>query len=378
VALVVEETERRPTEGRSWRPRIVVLGQALGAQADLLAALREQDADFERVTVDSVEEARALVEGERIDLCVLVGEFAGERAAAERACRSLRAAGHEGPVLVLSHDERYVGASPRDHVVVAATDASPSAALVREILVAARLRREVDTLEERLRRAESLASLQTLLAGLAHNLNNPLTTVRTFMELLPERWEADPEFRGAYYELAIQELGRVRGLSESMMQALALPLLDSSPPWDLPELLGELEAYVSVTARGNEISLRRECGGDLPPVALGREPVRQALIVLLDNALAFAPRGSAVLLRASRESASEVLVEVSDQGPGVEAGLREKIFEPFYSTRQGGTGVGLSFARAIAGASGGSLEVSPAAGGGARFCLVLPTRVDAD
>lgn len=374
---MVEEKERRSDATRSGRPRILILGEASAAQTDFLDALRDLDADLEG-PVDSLDDVRAWVGGDGLDLCVLVGAFAVDRAAAETACECIREAGHGGALLVVKNDEYHVAESPHDHVVVAPRDNRMAVGLVREIVIAARLRRRSQRLEERLRRAEHVASLQTLLAGLAHNLNNPLTTVRTFMELLPERWISDPEFRGAYYELALQELGRVRGLSESMMRALALPLSDSSPPWELPELLGELDAYVAVAARGNEVTLRRECGADLPAVAAGREAVKQALVVLLDNALAFSPRGGVVALRASRASTTGVMVEVSDQGPGVEAQLREKIFEPFYSTRQGGSGVGLSFARAIAGASGGSLHVSGADGGGARFCLVLPAPATAD
>ena len=73
-----------------------------------------------------------------------------------------------------------------------------------------------DDAEGRLRRAEHLASLNTLLGGIAHNLGNPLTTIRTFVELLPERWESDAEFREGFYSLVVAELDRVQQLVTSM------------------------------------------------------------------------------------------------------------------------------------------------------------------
>jgi signal transduction histidine kinase len=247
--------------------------------------------------------------------------------------------------------------------------------VVREVLDRSRLRRERAALERRLARAEHLASLNTLMAGIAHNLNNPLTTVRTFLELLPSRYETDAEFRTSYYELVLKELARIRALIGSMMQAVAIPAEGSGQPWHLAGLVRDVEAYVRGVA--SEKGIRFECrpAASLPSLVAGREAVKQALIVLLDNAIAFSPNEGVVTLDcriAESDSGRRVVLEVSDEGPGIAPQDQKKIFDPFFSTRPGGIGIGLFVAHCVARAHGGSLDFSARSPRGARFALSLP------
>lgn len=246
--------------------------------------------------------------------------------------------------------------------------------VVREVLDRSRLRRERVALERRLARAEHLASLNTLMAGIAHNLNNPLTTVRTFLELLPSRYETDAEFRTSYYDLVLKELARIRALIGSMMQAVAVPA-ESGEPWQLTGLVRDVETYVRGVA--NEKGIRFECrtAPTLPPLSAGREAVKQALIVLLDNAIAFSPNGGLVALDCrvlEGENGRRILLEVSDEGPGIAPQNQKKIFDPFFSTRPGGIGIGLFVAHCVARAHGGSLDFSTRHPHGACFSLSLP------
>jgi len=246
--------------------------------------------------------------------------------------------------------------------------------VVREVIDRARLRSEHADMERRLARAERLASLNTLMAGIAHNLNNPLTTVRTFVELLPSRYESDAEFRTTYYKLVLDEIERIRLLIGSMMQAVTVPTEACDPPWAAPDLLRELESYAAPVLRERRLRLEVECGADVPSVVASRESTKQALIVLLDNAIAFSPEGGVVRLTCSLRDgeASLVRFQVADQGPGVPEDHRQKIFDPFFSTRSGGVGIGLFVALSVARAQGGTLEVEESAPKGALFTLSLP------
>jgi signal transduction histidine kinase len=246
--------------------------------------------------------------------------------------------------------------------------------VVREVIERARLRVEHADLAKRLARAERLASLNTLMAGIAHNLNNPLTTVRTFLELLPTRYETDAEFRTSYYKLVLEEIERIRLLIGSMMQAVTVPNHDGDPPWMPRDLLRELEAYASAVLREKQVRLDITCRADVPSLSSARESTKQALIVLIDNAIAFSPVGGTIWVECRTSDADDpaVIIEVSDEGPGVPEDHRRKIFDPFFSTRSGGIGIGLFVAQSVARAQGGGLEVGEREPRGARFTLTLP------
>ena len=150
-------------------------------------------------------------------------------------------------------------------------------------------------------RAERLASLNTLMAGIAHNLNNPLTTVRTFAELLPSRYETDAEFRTSYYQLVLDEMERIRLLIGSMMQAVTVP--------NERAIHRGWRASCCASWRPTRAGLPREAPAprdELPgrpaAVVAARESLKQALIILLDNAIAFSPEGGTVRCRAGCSS----------------------------------------------------------------------------
>lgn len=308
--------------------------------------------DFQLPDGDGLEILRGIREDERDEAVVLVTTSTSPEVAVE--------AMKIGAEDYIVKEEGYVSILPF---------------VIREVLERVRMRKAHSALERRLARAEHLASLNTLMAGIAHNLNNPLTTVRTFLELLPERYETDPEFRTDYYDLVLAELQRIRALIQSMMQAVAVPLAGREEPWRLPELLRELEVYVRGSVTEKRISFDLRCGEGLPSVLAGREAVKQALVILLDNAVAFSPEGGTVQLsvRSSRGLGEPRLyIEVSDEGRGVPEENRAKIFEPFFSTRSGGLGIGLFVAQCVARAHGGSLEVGSCEPQGAVFSLMLP------
>lgn len=328
---------------------------------------------------EGVEEARAAVARRGYDLVIL--DFRLPDGDGLEILREFREAGRKEPIVFVTTtasasvavQAMKLGAA--DYIVKEEGYISILPFVVRDVLERVRLRDERAELGRRLERAEHLASLHKLTAGIAHNLNNPLTTVRTFLELLPSRYQSDEEFRTSYYELVLDEVQRIRDLIGSMMRAVTIAEVDESDAWQVPELLHEVENYVRPSL--SEKALRLQCRADreLPPLTRGREAIKQALIILLDNAVAFSPPGGTVELGAhvDRESGSDrLLLQVADEGPGVPHENSKRIFDPFFSTRNGGIGIGLFVANSLARAQGGSLEVGARDPSGAVFTLSLP------
>lgn len=246
--------------------------------------------------------------------------------------------------------------------------------VVNEVLERARFRTERSEMAKKAAQADRLSSLNNLMASIAHNLNNPLTTVRTFLELLPSRYETDVEFRTGYYKLVLDAAERIGLLISNMMKAVTVPSEGIDPPWAIRDLIAELQMYAAPSLRDRQLRLEVDCGEDSPDLTAPRESLKQALIVLIDNAVAFSPTGGRVRL-ACRTTAGEVpsiVLEVADEGPGVPPADRKKIFDAFYTTRTGGNGIGLFVAQNVARAQGGRLEVGDNTPSGALFSITLP------
>lgn len=366
---------------RNRTPIRILLVEDNGRHAGLMRDELEGSLPEASVTIaTTVADARERLGGDPFDVCIL--DFQLPDGDGLEILRAIREEGRpEAVVMVTTTTSPEVAVEAmkngaEDYIVKEEGYVSILPFVVREVLERVRLRAAHAVLERRVARAEHLASLNTLMAGIAHNLNNPLTTVRTFLELLPERYDTDSEFRTDYYQLVLAELKRIRALIQSMMQAVAVPLAGGDEPWPLPDLLRELEVYVQGSAGEKGVSFAPDWSLDLPRVTAGREAVKQALIILLDNAVSFSPPGGTVgvEIRTTRDSNAETRLHivVSDQGPGVPPENRNKVFEPFFSTRGGGLGIGLFVAQCVARAQGGSLDVGDNEPRGAVFRLTLP------
>ena len=229
----------------------------------------------------------------------------------------------------------------------------------------------------RLRQAENLAALNTLLAGIAHNLANPLTSIGSFLEMLPERWDSSEEFRDRDYRRALADLSRVQEQIESLTRIAVGPELSEAEPWKVERLTAELQLYGLGSAGGRGISFASECGCPEAVSTQSREVLKQIMIVLLDNAIEFAAPKGRVVLRihtAPGEQGDHLHMLVCDDGAGVPTASASKIFEPFYTTRPGGMGVGLFVGRQLARAYGGELALVHE-GKGASFELVMPLQL---
>ncbi len=242
------------------------------------------------------------------------------------------------------------------------------------------LRRLADTFDSMLERLdEAFASQRRFVADASHELRTPLAIIQANLELALSETETPDGSRDEAAVVIDRALRRMTRLTDDL---LALARLESPPmvhePFPARELVEESRAEFASVAAARAIELdaiapeRLELDGD-------REALRRALANLLDNALRHTPTGSKVTISV-RAAAAGVLLEVTDEGPGLDAAEQEKVFERFWRAdgargrNGGGSGLGLAIVKRIAEAHGGSVSISSNPGEGATFALELPVR----
>jgi PAS domain S-box-containing protein len=242
----------------------------------------------------------------------------------------------------------------------------------------------VRELESRLRRSDRLAALGSLAAGLAHEIKNPLTSLLTFSRHLPRRFE-DEQFRAKFQSVVPRELERINGIVEGLLE-LARPARVNFAAVRLPTLLERTVELYAQEMESRAVEVTRDYERDLPVVWVDSEAVYQALVNLVRNALDAMPSGGDLtlrvgwsddhhLVRAGRRAPSgtrRVRVEIEDTGIGIPPADADRVFNPFFSTKTGGTGLGLALTHKIIEDHGGSIDFRNAVGGGTIFRIVLP------
>jgi two-component system, NtrC family, sensor kinase len=242
--------------------------------------------------------------------------------------------------------------------------------------------------QAQLLQAEKLSAIGQLVAGVAHELNNPLTSVIGYAQLLQEEL-LEARHPGAIRptpELA-RDLRRIAEESERAARivrnllAFARRQAASRAPQDVADLFGRVLALRAYEHRLNNVELRAEFHPALPSVVADGSQLQQALLNLLLNAeQAMRGRSTKRLHVGTRydESAAAVELFISDTGHGIDAANLSRIFDPFFTTRDvgEGTGLGLSICYGIVRDHGGQIAVESTAGEGTTFSLLLPARVE--
>jgi signal transduction histidine kinase len=232
---------------------------------------------------------------------------------------------------------------------------------------AERLRRE--QLVEDLRRAEHLAALGRLLAGVAHEVRNPLAAIRSTVQLwqrLPDRVRA-PDSVAA----VLQAVDRLESLVGRLLY-FARAGQDQRRPVDVNTLVRETAALLGAKAEAQRVSWELDLEPALPRVGGSPQALHQVVLNLMTNALQAMPDGGRLGCRTALVPGGRVELLVSDSGPGVSDAARAHLFEPFFTTRPEGTGLGLSLCREIVGHHRGEISLQPGPGPGAVFRVVLP------
>ncbi|MFH1138033.1 MAG: ATP-binding protein [Pseudomonadota bacterium] len=227
-------------------------------------------------------------------------------------------------------------------------------------------------MEEKLALSEKLALYSELMAGIAHQLNNPLVGVANFSSLLLEKTGPDDP-RRELVETIHEAAQRCRAMLGAMIKSLREPQGDFHPV-DLAETLARARADLAPTPGLDSIELSFHLAPDLPLVRGDAIQLAEVFRNLMVNAVQALPRGGRIEVRARRDpEPGYVRVEVEDNGPGIPPELTERVFEPFFSTKRGlGHGLGLSFAYRVVQDHAGRIQARPAQPAGCVFEIVLP------
>ncbi|MBW2495531.1 MAG: response regulator [Deltaproteobacteria bacterium] len=267
-----------------------------------------------------------------------------------------------------SADHRALLEGLADHAVVAISNA--------------RMVEDLRRTREQIVRADRLGTLGTLAAGLAHEINNPLVSIHTFMSMAPsKRAEADTEFWGSYHELACQEVDRIRRLVDTMRRLGrgSGPVNGDGDPReavDFGSLLREVVRLLDREASKAQVTLTIDPAPDLPKVVAIRDHIQQIFMNILVNAIHASPPGVEVRSRVFLDHEAEaVCFEVADRGSGISDADLERIFDPFFTTKgpDQGTGLGLMICHRLVTDHQGEIEVDSTPGVGSTFLVRIPT-----
>jgi two-component system sensor histidine kinase HydH len=272
-----------------------------------------------------------------------------------------------GPPLTL-----LVGFQPR---LVAKFERSASAALVVGLiaglgllalsLFASSLQRGRDDALQRLAHERRLAALGTMSAVVAHELRNPLATLKGHAQLLVESLAPHPVEK-AQAQHVVDAAWRLERLSESLLELARTGAINATP-------VSPVEVVRAAIAHLEPSRVVLETSAAPTSWRLDATRLRQVVLNLVENALQAAPQAP-VEVRVATEATS-LVIEVRDHGPGVPPSERERIFEPFVTTRVKGVGLGLALARQVVALHGGAVEVVDARGGGACFRVTVPSEL---
>ncbi|HKJ24393.1 MAG TPA: HAMP domain-containing sensor histidine kinase [Myxococcota bacterium] len=238
-------------------------------------------------------------------------------------------------------------------------------------LQAARAAARLSALGEEARRLDALASLGELVSEIVHEVRNPLVSVKTFLQLLPDRVH-DAEFRTQFLEVVGEEVRRIERLLEVVLEQArpegAGVAGGSADPGPVLASVARLLAH-RAQERGVALSV---AAAHAAPVPMSTDALHQVVLNLALNALDATPTGGGVQLRAFH-AGDAAWIACDDEGPGIPVELRDRVFEPFFSTKRDRPGgLGLAIARRMVRESGGTIDVEDRPGGGTRIALAWP------
>ena len=244
----------------------------------------------------------------------------------------------------------------------------------------AMLYEELKRSQSLVRRTDRLRSLETIAGGFAHEVRNPLTSIKTFIQLTPERKD-DPEFIGHFSTVVAEDVARIERLIQEILD-YARYMQPKFQEEDVNVIVESCMYFVRIKADSKAVLLNKDLVPDLPPVLLDRQQIKQVLLNLFINAVeAMGDHGGELIVRTHRLSKAAddtwVQIEVTDTGCGISPADLEHIFDPFYTTKheskeREGTGLGLTIVHQIVQEHGGHIEVKSEIGRGTTFLLNLP------
>src|SRR6478736_1328921 len=231
-----------------------------------------------------------------------------------------------------------------------------------------------------MKRTDRLKSLETIAGGFAHEIRNPLTSIKTFIQLAPERKD-DPDFIQEFSRIVLDDVYRIERLIEEILD-YARYMEPKLTDEDFNDIVASCLYFIDVKADSHGIKIEKELAPDLPRVMLDRQQIKQVLLNLLLNAMDSMTGAGGRLRVQTRKLVKPgghvwVHIEIEDNGEGIQETNLEHIFDPFFTTKHEsgeheGTGLGLTIVHQIIEEHHGDIQVKSVAGSGTTFFVSLP------
>ncbi|MDI6727073.1 MAG: ATP-binding protein, partial [Smithellaceae bacterium] len=231
--------------------------------------------------------------------------------------------------------------------------------------------REIRDLREKANRSERLASLGRLAAGVAHEIRNPLSSIRGFAQYFQKRFKDQEEEEG-YASIMVKEVDRLNQVVTDLLDFAGLKE-PCREPQSLENIVEEAFALLTREIAARKIEVTRDYEAGLPQVTVDRNQLSQVIINILLNAVESMESGGKIHIGLRQQgSPPAVELSVADTGSGIPADDLAKVFEPFFSRKKKGTGLGLAIAHQIVEGHGGDIMVESVPGIGTTFRICLP------
>ncbi|MCX6355494.1 MAG: ATP-binding protein [Candidatus Aureabacteria bacterium] len=252
---------------------------------------------------------------------------------------------------------------------------------------------EKKVLEAEIRRADRLASLGTLAAGIAHEIKNPLVSLKIFTRLLPQNYR-DKKFREEFSTIANEEIDRINGFVEQLLD-FARPRSPLMKQIDVCDIVRNTLLLLNNKIKEQRIEVRAEIGAEPLLVMADGNQLKQVLVNIITNALQAIQDSGVLIVRvdlvkqqgyfpeairaegiaeeqARLKSGDNVVIEITDTGKGIDEKDILHLFEPFFTTKEAGVGLGLAIAHSIIEEHSGAIDVKSKVGEGTTFSIMLP------
>jgi PAS domain S-box-containing protein len=363
------------------------LRRAAEAETALRAGIEKAAEEWER-TFDSMETPVLIVDagGRVVRLNRAARDLAGSASYHELLGRAVSEVGRGQPwqkagevaamvarTRATLHCEVQDGSSGKTWDLTANPSPDESGEQERVIVVARDVTGMVD-LQESLRRSETMSAMGSLVAGVAHEVRNPLFGISANLDAFESNVGTGTEFR-PFLNFMRGEVDRLTALMQDLFD-YGRPAQAALSPGAVGEVVAEAVSSCASLAASREVATVNGVPTHLPPVLMDHKRLVQVFQNVLQNAMQLSPPGSTVSVEGWSENGAEgaaVVVKVSDCGPGFAPDDLPRAFEPFFSRRRGGTGLGLAIVQRIVEAHGGTVTVENRPTGGAVLTVRLPT-----
>lgn len=238
--------------------------------------------------------------------------------------------------------------------------------------------REIKALEKKVQESEKLAAIGKLAASLAHEVRNPLSSIKGLAQFLQHSMEKGNQQR-QYAQIMVKEVDRINRVMNDLL-AFSQPVRLDPSPTDVSDLIAHTVSLIKTDADSRHIAIRINSAPMLDHILLDENQMTQVLLNLLLNALIAVDDGGVINISAEKDKTDQnLLIRIEDNGSGIPPELLDKIFDPFVTTREKGTGIGLAITRKIVENHDGKIDVeSPPADNrkGSAFTISIPIKTE--